>query len=352
MFADFPLALSYDDVLLVPQHSELNSRSEVDLSTQITPHVKIKIPIISINMDTVTGVDMAIALGKLGGLSFLPRFDGNGAQANMVSAIKKAGVTTAAAIGVRNGYLERAEALANAGCDILTIDVAHGHMQQVIDAIKVLKSRFPNIDLITGAIATYEASRDLLLAGADSVRVGVGPGTICTTRIVTGFGVPQITAVLEATRAARELGKTVLCDGGTNNSGDIVKGLAAGAHAVVMGSQLAGTDEAPGDMVIHQGAQYKKYNGSTSLEEKQKQIKKIGNEVGSNYVDYIEGVSALVPYKGSVEKVINRLLAGIRSGYSYAGAKNIDELHNRAQFVRISSQGLRESRAHDVIVTN
>ncbi|MCX6704618.1 MAG: guanosine monophosphate reductase, partial [Candidatus Woesebacteria bacterium] len=251
----FPLALSYDDVLLVPQYSEIKSRNDIDLSTQITPHVKLKLPLISINMTDVTGVEMAITLGKLGGLGFLPRFFSADEQADMASQVKKAGVYAAAAVGCREGYIERAEKLVKSGVDILTLDVAHAHMLQALEATTELKQRFGStVDIISGVVGTENGAGDLFRHGADSVRVGVGPGTICITRIVTGSGVPQITAVLNAAKAARKWKRTILCDGGTSNSGDVVKGLAAGASAVVIGSQFAGTDEAPGKKIEKNGS--------------------------------------------------------------------------------------------------
>lgn len=348
----FPLALSYDDVLLVPQSSQISSRADVDISTQITPHIKLRIPLISSNMDTVTGVDMAIALGKLGGLGVLPRFNSIAEQAQMVGETKKAGVIVAAAVGFKD-LLDRSTALVKAGATALVIDVAHGHMQQTIQATSTLKKAFPKVDIIAGNVATYTGAHDLFTAGADCVKVGVGPGTACITRVQTGVGVPQITAVLEAARAAVEFKRTIICDGGTKNPGDIVKGLAAGSHAVMAGSQFAGTDEAPGEFIEIDGKPYKKYNGSASAEEKRKQLQRIGQEkIGSQYVDHVEGVSALVAYKGPVAVVVHHLLAGIRSGFSYAGAKNLDELHQKAQFVRISSQGVRESNFHDVMLSN
>ncbi|MCX6705755.1 MAG: guanosine monophosphate reductase, partial [Candidatus Woesebacteria bacterium] len=203
-FKDLLLGLSYDDVLLVPQISNVESRSDVDLSTQITPRVKLNIPLISINMTDVTGVEMAVALGKLGGIGFLPRFETPEKQAEMVKDVKKQNVYVGAAVGCREGYLKRAEMLANAGADILTLDVAHGGMIQAIEATGELKRMFGRkCDIVSGVIGTYETAYALYKAGADSVRVGVGPGTICITRIQTGVGVPQITAVAEAYRAAK-----------------------------------------------------------------------------------------------------------------------------------------------------
>ncbi|OGM87651.1 hypothetical protein A2614_02400 [Candidatus Woesebacteria bacterium RIFOXYD1_FULL_40_21] len=345
-----PLGLAYDDVLLIPQHSHLESRSEVDLSTQITPRIKIKLPIISVNMSDVTGVDMAIALGKLGGLGFLHRFNSPEEEADMVAKVKKAKVYVGAAIGIRNSYMERAEALVRAGVDILTLDIAHAAMQKAIDATATLKMRFgEKVAVASGVVATYEGAYDLFKAGADSVRVGVGPGTICLTRTETGVGVPQITALLDTIRAAKKFKKTILCDGGTKNSGDIIKGLATGASGVIVGSQLAGHDEAPGKLVERGGKKYKSYNASTSLAEKKNHSKKL-NDLGKGYINHIEGVESFVPYKGALAKTIERMEANLRAGFSYCGAKNITELWEKAKFIRITSQGLRESGAHDVIL--
>lgn len=344
------LALSYDDVLLVPQYSEVSSRSQVDLSTQITPRVKLKIPLVSINMTDVTGVEMAVTLGRLGGLGFVPRFYTAEEQAEMVAQVKKAGISVAAAIGIKEGYLDRAEKLANAGVDLLTIDVAHGHLRRTLDVTSELKRRFGSkVDIVSGVIATYQGAEDLFRAGADSVRVGVGPGTICTTRIATGVGVPQITAVLDSARAARKYKKTILCDGGTKNSGDIVKGLAAGASAVVIGSQFAGTDEAPGKLVIQNDTKYKSYNASTSLAEKEKHVKHL-KDLSKDYTKHIEGVESFVPYKGPVSDIVAIMEANIRSGLSYSGARNIAELWAKAQFVRVSPMGSKENGAHDVAI--
>jgi IMP dehydrogenase len=349
MNQDFPLALSYDDVLLTPQISSIQSRSDVDLSVQITPNVKLQIPLISINMTDVTGVDMAIALGKLGGIGFLPRFETPEVEADMVSAVKKEGVIVGAAVGCREGFMERAELLANAGADIITLDVAHGGMTQAIDTTKLLKQKFgKTVGIVSGVVGTYETAYALFNAGADSVRVGVGPGTICITRMQTGVGVPQITAVLEASKAAKHFGKTILCDGGTKNSGDIVKGLAAGASAVIIGSQFAGHDEAPGKIIIKDGVKYKAYNASTCLVEKKMHAKVLDN-LAKDYTQHIEGVESIVLYKGPVKESVEAWVANIRSGISYCGARNIPELWKKAKFMRISPLGIKESGAHDVI---
>lgn len=351
-YKNIPLGLSYDDVLLIPQISKVKSRSDVDLSTQITPRIKLSIPLISINMTDVTGVKMAIALGKLGGIGFLPRFDTPENQAEMVKAVKKQNVIVGAAVGCKEGYLKRAEMLVNAGVDILTLDVAHGGMIQAIEATTELKRMFGmKCDIISGVIGTYETAYALFKAGADSVRVGVGPGTICITRIQTGVGVPQITGIMEAYRAAKHFNKTVLCDGGTKNSGDIVKGLAAGASAVIIGSQFAGHDETPGQLVIKNGIKYKAYNASTSSVEKNNHTKKL-NGLSKSYTNHIEGVESLVPYKGPLDASVEKWIANIKSGYSYCGAKNIKELWQKAKFIKVSPLGIRENGAHDVILNN
>lgn len=351
MNQDFPLGLTYDDVLLVPQYSEIKSRNDIDLSSQITPHVKLRFPLISINMTDVTGVGMAITLGKLGGLGFLPRFVSPEDQADMVSQVKKSGVYTAAAVGCREGYLERAEKLVNAGADILTLDVAHAHMLQALEATSELKSRFgKTVDIISGVVGTENGTNDLYKHGADSVRIGVGPGTICITRIVTGSGVPQITALINAAKAARRWKRTILCDGGTNNSGDIVKGLAAGASGVVIGSQFAGTDEAPGEKIEKDGNFFKVYNASTSLAEKKNHLNIEGEKLGDNYIKQIEGVESMVKYTGPLSGVLESISANVRSGLSYSGAKNIPEFWKRARFMRITPLGRSENGAHNVIV--
>jgi IMP dehydrogenase len=351
---NLPLTLSFDDVLLVPQFSKINSRSEVDLSTKISDKLTLQNPLITAPMSTVTGVEMAIEISRLGGMGILPRFEAPETQAEKVARVKEGGGVVTAAIGCKEGYLERTEMVVNAGADALVLDVAHGQMQKFIEATKEIVQRFgQKVTIISGVVATYEGARALFEAGTDSVRVGVGPGSICTTRIMTGHGVPQITALIEAARAAREFGKTIITDGGMKNSGDIVKALAAGASAITSGNMFAGTSETPGDIVEINGNKYKEYRGSTSKKEKVTHIFKNGdngNAKNSTYTDHIEGVAGLVAYKGPVEGVVTSLLAGIRSGLSYSGAKNISELWEKVEFIRITPAGMRESGAHDIII--
>lgn len=342
----FETTYSYDDVLLVPQKSNIKSRSEVSLETKISSNLKINLPIISSNMDSVTGVEMAISLGKIGGLSILPRFNSIKDQVEALIEIKKEFVKVGAAIGIKDDYLVRAKSLIENGVDCLVIDVAHGHMEKVLEVTKEIKTTFPQITLISGNVATYDAAKDLFLSGADCVKVGIGPGSICTTRIETGHGVPQLTAILEAAKAAQEFNKTIIADGGIKNSGDIVKALAAGASAVMLGNVLAGCDESPGEIIEIDGKKYKKYFGSTSIEQKQKHSENIKND--KNYLLHIEGVSGAVEYKGSLKDLIEKLKAGISSGLSYSGAKDIKELKQKAKFIAITPSGYKESNSHDL----
>lgn len=342
------MALTYSDVLLVPQYSEIGSRSEIDLETYITPTIKIDFPVIAINMDTVTGVTMAKTMYEYGAMSFYPRFLEPKEQAREVKEVLDAGCFTIPAVGIKELEMERVKELVKVGCSAITIDVAHGHLKASIDMVKKIKKEYKEVEVIAGVIATYEGARDLFEAGADAVRVGVGPGTICTTREVTGSGVPQITATMNAFKAGKEFGRPVLTDGGTKTTGDIVKALGAGANAVVVGSQLAGTEESPGEIVEVAGKLYKEYNGSTSAKEKQKQYGKYNADKDEKYTSYVEGVEAYVPYKGSVENVLNTMDKGIRSGLSYSGAKNIEIMHNKAKFVRVTSSSIAENGSHGV----
>lgn len=348
-----PLALSYDDVLLVPQYSNIKSRNEVSLETKITDKISLKIPLISANMSDVTDSKMAIALGKLGGLGVIPRFLPPEMQADEIVKVKKQNILVGGAIGTRSGVIERASTLVKAGVDLLFIDVAHGHMQANLDITAKLKQMFgKTVGIVSGNSATFEATDDLFKKGADCVKVGVGPGSICTTRIETGSGVPQLTAILESARAARKHKKYLIADGGVKTSGDVVKGLAAGASAIMAGSIFAGCDESPGKLIVKSGVKYKIYNGSTSLAEKIKHSKVNKDEVENHYTQQIEGVESIVPYKGSLSTIIEKYSANIRSGFSYSGAKDIENLWKSSKFVQITSQGLKESGAHDVLLYN
>ncbi|HEO4754781.1 TPA: IMP dehydrogenase [Streptococcus agalactiae] len=260
----------------------------------------------------------------------------------------------AGAVGVTSDTFERAEALFEAGADAIVIDTAHGHSAGVLRKIAEIRAHFPNRTLIAGNIATAEGARALYDAGVDVVKVGIGPGSICTTRVVAGVGVPQITAIYEAAAVAREYGKTIIADGGIKYSGDIVKALAAGGNAVMLGSMFAGTDEAPGETEIFQGRKFKTYRGMGSIAAMKKGSSDRYFQGSVNEANKLvpEGIEGRVAYKGSVADIVFQMLGGIRSGMGYVGAANIKELHDNAQFVEMSGAGLKESHPHDVQITN
>lgn len=474
------IGLTFDDVLLVPKRSSIRSRSDVDPSTWLTPKIRLSIPVVSANMDTVTEAPMAIAMAKAGGIGILHRFMTIEKQAQMVEQVKRSesyvvenpitirpclsmheakelmdetqvgglvvtdeaghlqgilterdmlfapdmdktvgevmtprerlvcatadetlhearirlhenrieklplinaddvvvGLITArdiikiqehpnatkdskgrlmvgAAVGVRNEDLQRAEACIKAGADVLVVDVAHGHMEPVIDMVQNLKSAFPAVPVIAGNVATAEGVIDLAKAGADAVKVGVGSGSICITRVVTGFGVPQLTAIMECAAVAQNLGVQVIADGGIRNSGDITKALAAGANSVMLGSLLAGTDQSPGAPVIRNGRRYKIVRGMASVTANvaRKQVER-GTEVNpEEWVEVVpEGVEAVVPYRGNVSEILNQLVGGLRSGMSYCGSETIESLYQHAEFIQITHAGREESGVHDVNV--
>ncbi len=259
-----------------------------------------------------------------------------------------------AAVGVSADRNQRVDALLKAGCDVIVIDTAHGHSKNVIESIKDLRKTFTNIELIAGNVATKEGCEALIKAGCDAVKIGVGPGSICTTRIVAGVGVPQITAIMEAAKIAKSKGIPIIADGGIKFSGDITKAIAAGADAVMIGNLFAGADETPGEMVLYQGRTYKVYRGMGSLEAMKEGKTRDRycipeNEIESKIVP--EGIEGRVPYRGSLSISINQLVGGLKAGMGYAGAKTIAELQKNASFIRITPAALRESHVHDVIIT-
>lgn len=255
-----------------------------------------------------------------------------------------------AAIGVGGECEARAQALLGAGADFLVLDSAHGHSQNILKTVEMVKNTFPDCQLIAGNVASYEGAKALFKAGADTVKVGIGPGSICTTRIVAGVGVPQITAIMEAVRAAREFGRHIIADGGIKYSGDIVKALAVGANTVMLGSLLAGTEESPGETVLYQGRTYKIYRGMGSIDAmKDGSSDRYFQEKTKKLVP--EGIVGRVPYRGHVGDTVFQLVGGLRSGMGYTGAATIAELDEKAQMVQISVAGLRESHVHDVIIT-
>jgi len=258
-----------------------------------------------------------------------------------------------AAIGVTADRDERIQALVNAGVDVISVDTAHGHSRNVIESVREIKKIFPGIQLIAGNIATAEAAETLIKAGADAIKVGIGPGSICTTRIVAGIGVPQITAIMDCSSVARKYDIPVIADGGIKYSGDVVKALASGAHSIMIGSLFAGTEESPGETILYQGRTYKLYRGMGSIGAMKKGSKDryFQSDVDNDLKLVPEGIEGKVPYRGTVSSSIYQLIGGLRSGMGYIGAATIDELRAKAKFVRISSAGLKESHVHDVIIT-
>jgi IMP dehydrogenase len=257
-----------------------------------------------------------------------------------------------AAIGPAFDRQERAAALVLAGVDVLVVDTAHGHSKSVIDAVRATKKEHPGVDVIAGNVATAEAVEALIDAGADAIKVGIGPGSICTTRVVAGIGVPQITAISDSARVADRRGVPIIADGGVKYSGDVAKAIAAGASSVMVGSLFAGTDEAPGDIVLYQGRSYKQYRGMGSLGAMKRGSKDRYAQAGAADEKLVpEGIEGRVPHRGSLASILHQLVGGLRSGMGYTGCRTISELRAKARFVRITSQGLRESHVHDVIIT-
>ncbi|SBV95331.1 IMP dehydrogenase [uncultured delta proteobacterium] len=475
MSISFPKALTFDDILLLPAYSEVTP-DKIEVSTYLTPSIKLTIPLLSAAMDTVTESEMAISMARNGGVGVIHKNMSIVDQKLEVEKVKKsesgmitspvtispnstvadalrlmgefrvsglpvvrgeklvgiltnrdvrfvkdldttlvkevmtsrrlvtvpvgttledakehlhanriekllvvddnkrlAGLITmkdiekikkypdsckddsgrlrvGGAIGIGADCLPRAEALLEAGVDFLVLDSAHGHSKNVLDGIREVRASFPNCQLIAGNIATYEGAKAILDAGADTVKVGIGPGSICTTRIVAGIGVPQVTAVIEASRAAREKDRCLVADGGIKYSGDVVKALAMGAHSVMIGSLFAGSEESPGETILYQGRTYKIYRGMGSIDAmKEGSSDRYFQEKSKKFVP--EGIVGRVPYKGPVSDSLYQLIGGLRSGMGYVGAPDLKALRENVQAVQISSAGLRESHVHDVIIT-
>ena len=469
-------ALTFDDVLLVPQYSEVLPK-DVKIDTRLTRQIRINIPLVSAAMDTVTEAALAKALAREGGIGIIHKNLTPDEQARQVSIVKKTengiiydpitvtpdmtvkeafdlmaeykigglpvvdeegrlvglltnrdirfeknlskkikdlmtpreklivappdislekakeilhqhrieklplvskdnklvGLITikdimsviehpnaardekgrllvGAAVGTSPETMERVEKLVKAGVDVIVIDTAHGHSRRVIETLEMIKADYPDLPVVAGNVATPEGTEALIKAGADAVKVGVGPGSICTTRVVAGVGVPQLTAILECSEVARKYDVPIIADGGIRYSGDIVKALAAGAESVMVGSIFAGTEEAPGETILYQGRKYKAYRGMGSLGAmKSGSADRYGQEGENKFVP--EGIEGMVPYKGTVKDVVHQLVGGLRSGMGYVGARTIKELQEKAVFVKITPAGVKESHPHDIIIT-
>ena len=471
--------LTFDDVLLVPKFSDIVSRLQTDLTTQLSRNISINIPIISANMDTVTESTMAVTIAREGGIGIIHRFLTIQEEVDEVHKVKRAGsviienpylinpeqtiqdafkimnekqvsgllvtdssskligilterdvlfepvdcsklvkdlmtkdVVSAkpgidfqqakeilknnrieklpltdennqikglitsqdisnlekypnaskdekgrplvgAAVGVKGDFMQRTEALLDAGVDVIVVDIAHGHSENAINTVKNIKKAFPNCELIAGNVATAHGTEDLIKAGVDAVKVGVGSGSICITRVITGSGVPQLTAVLDCAKIGNEHNIPIISDGGTRTSGDATKALAAGAHSVMIGGILGGTDESPGSTISKNGKRFKIYRGMASLGASLGRKSKDSGNAGltDDLNDYVaEGVEGMVPYRGSVTDIITQITGGIRSGLSYCGAHNIQQMQKNAEFIKISRAGFAESQPHDVDV--
>lgn len=357
-------AYTFDDLLLVPAKSEVVPK-DVSLKARLTDSISLNAPIISAAMDTVTEDKMALHMARLGGLGFIHKNMTIDEQAQMVRNVKAYKVTEAdpeanvdksgqlvvgAAVGVSLDTLDRVKALVDAGVDIITVDSAHGHSKGVIDSVRSIRDVYPDLDIVGGNIVTAHGAIDLIEAGANVLKVGVGPGSICTTRVVSGVGVPQLTAVNDIYQVAKEHNVGVIADGGIKLSGDIVKAIAAGADCVMLGGLLAGTEESPGDIIEVYGKRVKNYVGMGSLSAMQRGSSDRYFQGGVNELKKLvpEGIEATVPFKGSIEDVIYQMLGGLRSGMGYCGCESIDAMKERAQFVKITGSGLKESHPHDV----
>lgn len=364
------LGLTFDDVLMVPAPSDVTPNT-VSTKTELTPTLTLNIPILSAAMDTVTESRLAIRLAQLGGLGVVHKNMLIEQQAAEVKRVKDAPVDlglnpnaavdangrllVAGAVGVTNDTLDRVVAMVEAGVDAIVLDSAHGHSTGVLRKVTEVREAFPELNIIAGNIATGAGAAALYDAGADVVKVGIGPGSICTTRVVAGTGVPQVTAIIEAATIAAQYGKTIIADGGIKWSGDIVKAIAAGGNAVMLGSMLAGTDETPGEVLEDSttGKKFKAYRGMGSIAamENGSKDRYFQGEVKEVNKMVPEGIEARTEYKGTLADVVFQLIGGLRSGMGYTGSASIKDLVEKGQFIQITNAGLIESHPHDVEIT-
>ncbi len=352
--------LSFDDVLLIPRHSDVLPNA-VSLRSHLAGDLYLNIPIVAAGMDTVTERDMAIAIARLGGVGFVHKSMPIEDQANEIKAVKAASIQgydnaavaadgrliAAAAVGATVDVIDRVSALVEAGVNIIAIDTAHGNSQNVINTVAKVKAAFPSLPVVAGNIATPDAVKYLVDAGADCVKVGIGPGSICTTRIVSGMGMPQISAIMNCSEEADRCGVTVIADGGIKYSGDIAKAIAAGASTVMLGSLLAGCTESPSELLEVDGKKVKMYRGMGSTSAMQRSG---GDRYFQNGTKKFvpEGIEGYVNFSGDLADVLYQLLGGLRSGMGYCGCPDIETLRTQCSFVKISAAGLNESHPHDL----
>ena len=341
---------TYDDVNIVPKYSEVKHRDKINIRTRFTKNIDIAFPIVSSPMDTITELDMAREMMEWGGVGIVHRFMSIEKQAKMINElcympgtehiiVNKAS-PRCAAVGVTGDYLERSQELFNNGCNVLLIDVAHGHHKLVGEAIEEIKTRLEQIEVIAGSVATGEATKYLCEKGADAIRVGIGNGSLCETRIRTGVGIPQVFAIIDCVSIADDYNVPIIADGGVRNIGDVCKGLACGADTIMLGSLLSGTKETPGTIEKigkwPNEQLHKKYRGSASLDSKKSR--------GHN--KNVEGNHKVIPYKGKVKRIINDIQDGIRSSFSYVGANTIDEFHSKVELMEVTMAGNLEGKPH------
>ena len=345
-------SLTFDDVLLIPRYSSVLP-TETNISVNLTDKINLKVPFLSSAMDTVTESKMAIAIAEAGGVGVVHRNLNINKQTKEIIKVKKKKLLVGAAVGTNKEDIDRAQSLVDNGCDLVVIDTAHGHSEKVLKTLSKLKKIIKSVPICVGNIATGEAAKKLYNSGADILKIGIGPGSICTTRMVAGIGVPQISAIMEVKKSLKNKKIKIISDGGIKFSGDIAKALAAGADAIMMGSIFAGTDESPGKKFKVKGKIYKHYRGMGSIGAMssgsanryfQKKFKD-----KSKFVP--EGVEGRVEYKGNVSKIIYQLKGGLHSSMGYIGAKNLKHISKNAKFIKITKAGFYESMVHSVEMT-
>lgn len=357
-------ALTFDDVLLVPQYSEITP-DMADVSTKLTNTFKMNVPFLSAAMDTVSEHKLVTALALAGGLGVIHKNMSIADQAKEVEMVKnyefdnekykrvlidkKGRLCVGAAIGVTADMMDRVHALMDAGADVFVLDSAHGDSKNIINAIKNLRLEYPSMELIAGNVATYEGALDLMKAGASAVKVGMGPGSICTTRIIAGIGVPQLQAVMDCARASKEMNVPIIADGGIKYSGDVVKALAAGANTVMLGGLFATCEEAPGDIYESNGKKYRTYRGMGSIEAMAKGSTDRYFQTGHKKF-VAEGVQGIVEVKTTVEELVFQLIGGLKAGMGYCGSKDIPTLQEKGTFIKITNNALLESHPHDISI--
>lgn len=357
-------ALTFDDVLLVPQYSEITP-DMADVSTKLTNTFKMNVPFLSAAMDTVSEHKLVTALALAGGLGVIHKNMSIADQAKEVEMVKnyeldneknkkalidkKGRLCVGAAIGVTADMMDRVHALMDAGVDVFVLDSAHGDSKNIINAIKNLRLEYSSMELIAGNVATYEGALDLMKAGASAVKVGMGPGSICTTRIIAGIGVPQLQAVMDCARASKEMNVPIIADGGIKYSGDVVKALAAGANTVMLGGLFATCEEAPGDIFESNGKKYRTYRGMGSIEAMAKGSTDRYFQTGHKKF-VAEGVQGIVEVKTTVEELVFQLVGGLKAGMGYCGSKDIPTLQEKGTFIKITNNALLESHPHDISI--